>query len=504
MNVTGATLIRGQWSPGTGPALHAVNPATGQSLPGDFHESGPEQVEVACRAAAEAAPAYRAVPREQRASFLEAIADEIDALGDVLTERVVAETALPQGRAAGERGRTVNQLRLFASVVRDGDYLGRRHDTALPDRQPLPRPDLRLTHVPVGPVAVFGASNFPLAFSVAGGDTASALAAGCPVVVKAHPAHPGVSELVAGAVQRAAERTGMPEGVFSMLHGGAEVGQALVVDPRIRAVGFTGSRGGGLALVEAGQRREVPIPVYAEMSSVNPVVVLPGALADPGALAREFAGSLVKEAGQYCTNPGLVFVPTGDDGDAFVDASAAELAQSPAQVMLTPAIAQACAQGVQAWRAVEGVEVVAAGEVTDATATPTLVTTDLDVFRREQGLSAEVFGPAGLVVRYPSVEELVDVLAGIEGQLTATVHGTVQDHDAAQRVLPVLEDRAGRVLWGGWPTGVEVATAMVHGGPFPATSAPATTSVGTLAIARFLRPVSYQNLPEELLPVELR
>jgi NADP-dependent aldehyde dehydrogenase len=504
MNLTGATLINGQWTPGTGPALRAVDPATGQSLPGDFHESGTEQVEAACRAAAEAAPAYRALPREQRADFLEAIADEVDALGEALTERVVAETALPAGRATGERGRTVNQLRLFAGVVREGDYLGRRHDTALPERQPLPRPDLRLVHVPVGPVAVFGASNFPLAFSVAGGDTASALAAGCPVVVQAHPAHPGVSELVAGAVHRAAERTGMPAGVFSMLHGGAEVGQALVADPRIRAVGFTGSRGGGLALVEAGQRREVPIPVYAEMSSVNPVVVLPGALADPGALAQEFAGSLIKEAGQYCTNPGLFFVPAGADGDAFVEASAAALAQAPAQVMLTPAIAQACARGVQAWQAVDGVEPVTVGEVTDTAATPTLVTTDLEVFRTEKDLSAEVFGPAGLVVRYPSVDELGDALAEIEGQLTATVHGSAEDHDAAQRVLPVLEDRAGRVLWGGWPTGVEVASAMVHGGPFPATSAPATTSVGTLAIARFLRPVSYQNLPEELLPVELR
>ncbi|MFC7488896.1 aldehyde dehydrogenase (NADP(+)) [Knoellia sp. CPCC 206453] len=504
MNLTGATLLRGRWTPGTGPAFHAVDPATGAALPGAFHDSGPEQVEDACLAASQAAPAYRALPREVRAQFLEAVADEIDALGDSLTERVVAETALSPARATGERGRTIGQLRLFAGVVRDGDFLGRRHDPALPDRAPLPRSDLRLVHVPVGPVAVFGASNFPLAFSVAGGDTASALAAGCPVIVKAHPAHPGVSELVAGAVQRAAEKSGVPEGVFALVHGGAEVGQALVADPRVRAVGFTGSRRAGLALVHAAQGRDVPVPVYAEMSSVNPVVILPGALETPSQLAAEYAESLTKDAGQYCTNPGLVFVPEGAAGDQFVTSSVRALSEVPPQAMLTTAIAEACAVGVDAWREIDGVEALTTGSLTGASATPSLVSTDLEVFRREADLSAEVFGPAGLVVRYPSVDVLLEALAEIEGQLTATVHGAESDHDTARLLLDVLEDRAGRLLWGGWPTGVEVASAMVHGGPWPATSAPATTSVGTLAIARFLRPVSYQNVPEELLPVELR
>lgn len=505
--LTGSCLVAGTWLPGTGAPFHALDPATGAELPETFHESGPEQVELACAAAADASATYRSLPLTQRAAFLEAIADEIDALGDTLTTRVVAETALPTARATGERGRTAGQLRLFAAVVRDGSFLGRRHDSALPERQPLPRPELHLVQVPVGPVAVFGASNFPLAFSVAGGDTAAALAAGCPVIVKAHPAHPGVSELVAGAVQRAADRTGMPTGVFGMLHGGAATGQALVRDPRIRAVGFTGSRAGGLALVAAAQERDVPIPVFAEMSSVNPVVVLPGAIADSAAreaLAGGYATSLTREAGQYCTNPGLLFLPEGADGDAFLDTVRVALADSPAQAMLTPAIAAACASGLRSMRAVPGVTEVTAGTVTDGSATPSVLATDLDVFTGERHLSSEVFGPAGLVVRYPSIEALVPVLAGLEGQLTATVQGTASDIGAARRLLPVLEDRAGRVLWGGWPTGVEVASAMVHGGPWPATSAPATTSVGTLAIARFLRPVSYQNMPAELLPVELR
>ncbi len=502
--LTGQTLIAGSWEPGTGTTFAATDPATGATLSPSFAESGPEQIEAATRAAAGAAAAYRAVPRPERARFLEAAADAIDALGDELTERVVAETGLPEARPTGERGRTVGQLRLFAAVVRDGAYLGVRHDEALPERTPLPRPELRLVQVPVGPVAVFGASNFPLAFSVAGGDTASALAAGCPVVVKAHPAHPGVSELVARAVASAAEATGMPAGVFSMLHGGAEVGQALVRDPRIRAVGFTGSRAGGLALVETARSREVPIPVYAEMSSVNPVVVLPGALADPTTLAGDYVWSLTREAGQYCTNPGLLFLPEGAAGDAFLDAARDAADDVGSQTMLTGGIADAYAQGLDSWRRSSGVSVVADHGSDERAAAPTVLTTDLDSFSAAADLHGEVFGPAGLVVRYPSVDALLPVLGGLEGQLTATIQGTDADVEDARRLLPVLEDRAGRVLFGNWPTGVEVASAMVHGGPYPATSAPATTSVGTLAIARWLRPVSYQNVPDALLPPELR
>lgn len=505
MNLTGKTLIDGTWLTGTGPAFHATDPTSGEGLDPLFHESGLDQVAAATVAAQGAAADYRALPLERRAAFLSAIAEEIEALGDILLDQVVAETALPRARATGERGRTANQLRLFASVVTDGSFLGRRHDEALPDRSPLPRPDLRLARVPVGPVAVFGASNFPLAFSVAGGDTASALAAGCPVVVKAHPAHPGVSELVAGAVLRAVDRTGMPSGVFALLHGGPEVGRALVSDPRIRAVGFTGSRAGGLALVEAAAHRPVPIPVFAEMSSVNPVVILDGALDHAGALAAAYAESLTKEAGQYCTNPGLTFVPDGVAGDAFVSAAARAVAATPAQPMLTSGIADSLVSGVDRWRAARDVTIVAEGTPGGATSpAAVLATAPLAALADNPALADEVFGAAGMVVRYPDIDALLPVLAGLEGQLTATLHGTSSDLDAAARLVPVLEDRAGRVLWGGWPTGVEVASAMVHGGPYPATSAPSTTSVGTLAIERFLRPVSYQNFPTDLLPPEFR
>ncbi|HRW18575.1 MAG TPA: aldehyde dehydrogenase (NADP(+)) [Dermatophilaceae bacterium] len=497
MRITGEQLIAGQWVAGTGPAFQAVDPATGQPLPETFHEAGLDQIETATRAAAGAAAAYRRMPLDRRAAALDAAADAIDALGDRLTERVVAETGLPPARATGERGRTVGQLRMFAELVRSGEVAGARHDPALPERTPLPRPELRLAHVPLGPVAVFGASNFPLAFSVAGGDTASALAAGCPVVAKAHPAHPGVSELVARAVAEALAGAGVPDGAFSLVHGGVDVGQALVRDPRISAVGFTGSRRGGLALVETARSRIVPIPVFAEMSSVNPVVVLPGALADVQSLAIGYAASLTREAGQYCTNPGLLFLPEGEAGDAVIERIRLAVNEIPSQPMLTEAISQARIAGAARHRSVAGVSVVADGPG------GTVLSTDLATFAGTDQLQEEVFGPVGLVVRYPSTNALAPVVAQLEGQLTATLFGSDTDLASACELLPVLEDRAGRVIWNAWPTGVEVAPAMVHGGPWPATSAPATTSVGTLAIARWLRPVCYQGLPDQLLPPEL-
>ncbi len=499
--------LAGTWQPGTGAPFSAIAAATGLPLTPTFRQAGPEQLEQATRAAAGAAAAYRQLPRHQRVAFLEKAAEAIDGLGDTLTERVVAETGLPQARAIGERGRTVGQLRLFAEVVREGSFLGARHDVALPERRPLPRPELRLVHIPIGPVAVFGASNFPLAFSVAGGDTASALAAGCPVVVKAHPAHPGVSELVARAMADAATATGMPEGVFAMLHGGPELGQALVRDPRIRAVGFTGSRSAGLALLDVARSRPTPIPVYAEMSSVNPVVILPGAIsapADSQRLAAAYLGSLTKEAGQFCTNPGLLLLPSGPAGDAFLAAVAAAVGGVAAQTMLTAGITQAYAAHLGQWRDTPGVRVVVGADADAAGVTPTVLQTELAVFTSTPALTGEVFGPAGLVVRYGDLDTLAQALADLEGQLTATVHAGSDDLEAARRILPVLEDRAGRLLWGGWPTGVEVAPAMVHGGPWPATSAPMTTSVGTLAIDRWLRPVCYQDLPIALLPPELQ
>jgi len=474
---------------------------TAQSIIAGTPSDRPD-VEAAARAAAEAFATYRQTTPAQRGDLLDAVADAIEADRDEIVEAAVAESHLPEGRIAGEVGRTTGQLRMFAGVCRRGDHLGVRIDPAQPDREPLPRPDLRQRMVPLGPVAVFGASNFPLAFSTAGGDTASALAAGCPVVVKGHPAHPRTGELVARAVARAVERAGLPAGVFSFVLGaGVELGQELVRDPRIRAVGFTGSRGGGLALVAAAADRPEPIPVYAEMSSINPVVVLPGALTDGvDELARAYVGSLTLGAGQFCTNPGLLFLPAGADGDAFLQAAGEAVAQATGATMLTSDIAAAYTRGTAALRDADGVRVVAEGSEGDTDApAPQLVET-----HRLDGVTDEVFGASGVVVRYDDASELVAQLQGLEGQLTASVHSAPSDADAARMLLPVLEDRVGRILFNGWPTGVEVGHAIVHGGPFPATSDSRTTSVGSLAIERFQRPVCYQDVPAELLPEPVR
>ncbi|MFB4319553.1 aldehyde dehydrogenase (NADP(+)) [Actinomadura sp. 21ATH] len=492
--------------------LHAVDPRTGARLGPGHPAAGPADADRACELAWEAFPAYRRTGPEERAAFLDTIADRIDALGGALTERVTAETGIPAARAEGERARTTNQLRMFASVVRDGAWLDVRTDPALPDRTPLPRPDLRRRRIPLGPVAVFGASNFPLAFSVAGGDTASALAAGAPVVVKGHPAHPGTSVLVAGAVREAVREHGLPEGVFSLvLDAGHELGTRLVADPRIRAVGFTGSRRGGLALVAAAAARPVPIPVYAEMSSVNPVFVLPGALRENGAdLGRAFAGSLMIGAGQLCTSPGLVFLLDGGDessAGSFVDAAAAAVAAAPAAPMLTAGIRAAYDAGVARLAGTPGVRTLARGVADPDIATPCLpglFLTDDTAFLAEPALQEEVFGAASLLVRVRDRARLREIVAALEGQLTATVHAAADDRETAAELLPDLETLAGRIVFGGWPTGVEVGPATVHGGPYPATSAPATTSVGAFAIDRWLRPVGYQDVPADLLPAELR
>ena len=465
-------------------------------------------VDTATRAAAEAFRDYRATTPRERSALLSAIAEEIEADGEAIIETAVAESHLPTARITGELARTTGQLRMFAEVVGRGDHLGVRIDPAQPERRPLPRPDVRQRMVPVGPVAVFGASNFPLAFSTAGGDTASALAAGCPVVVKGHPAHPRTGALVARAVARAVKATGLPEGVFSYVEGeGTAVGQALVADPRIKAVGFTGSRGGGLALARTAAERPEPIPVHAEMSSINPVVVLPGALAhgDLDALADGYVGSLTMGAGQFCTNPGLVFVPEGENGDAFVAAAAARVRESDGQAMLTPGIAEAYRTGLARLREAEGIDVLAEGAPGEDPVAPAPVLSRADLGTDGGRLALEeVFGAASTVVRYSSADELAALLASLEGQLTATVHYDPSDAEAARTLLPVLEDRVGRILFNGWPTGVEVGHAMVHGGPFPATTDSRTTSVGSLAIERFQRPVCYQDLPDDLLPEPVR
>ncbi|RST31430.1 aldehyde dehydrogenase (NADP(+)) [Sphingomonas ginkgonis] len=488
--------------------FQSVDPSTGATWGDTFPVHGADEVDSACAAAEAAFDAYRSTDRETRAAFLERIGAEIMGIGDDLIVTAMRESGLPRARLEGERGRTVGQLKLFADVVRRGAWLGLRIDPALPDRQPLPRPDLRLRMIPLGPVAVFGASNFPLAFSTAGGDTASALAAGCPVVVKGHPAHPATGALVANAIHRAVDACGLPAGVFGHLSGpGNELGSALVRDPRIAAVGFTGSRGGGLALVRIAQERPVPIPVYAEMSSINPVVLAPAALRARGAaLGSAFVQSLTMGAGQFCTNPGLVLAIEGEGLDAFVGAARAALTQAAGQTMLTGGIHSAYRAGIEALQGHSAVETIAQGEVGEGVASgdAAFFATDAAAFLSDSALGHEVFGPSSLLVRCRDEEELHQVLRVAEGQLTATIQMDPSDEAFAAGLIPILERKAGRILANGWPTGVEVTHAMVHGGPFPATSDARTTSVGSLAIDRFLRPVAYQNLAEALLPPELR
>jgi alpha-ketoglutaric semialdehyde dehydrogenase len=488
--------------------FQSVDASSGKPFGAPHPVHGVAEVEIACAAAADAFQPYRSGDPEARADFLERIGAEIVGIGDALIETAMRESGLPRARLEGERGRTVGQLRMFADVLRRGAWLGLRVDPALPDRQPLPRPDLRLRMVPVGPVAVFGASNFPLAFSTAGGDTASALAAGCPVVVKGHPAHPATGALVADAIRRAVEACGMPDGVFGHLVGpGNELGAALVQDPRIAAVGFTGSRAGGLALLRLAQARETPIPVYAEMSSINPVLLMPHALAARGAaLGTAFVGSLTMGAGQFCTNPGLVLAIEGEGLDAFTGAAAEALGQAQASTMLTGGIHAAYERGVETLAGHAHVETIARGPVGEGVARgrAALFATTAEAFLADKALGHEVFGASSLLVRCRSADEMTDVLSAAEGQLTATIHMDEADEALAARMIPVLELKAGRILANGWPTGVEVTHAMVHGGPYPATSDGRTTSVGSLAIDRFLRPVSYQNLAPALLPPELR
>ncbi len=505
MHLTGAMLIGGEQVFGTGGAVQSVNAATGEPLEPVFAGGGEAEVARACALAADAFDEYRETAPEMRARFLEAISEALLSFGDALIARVGLESGLPKARLEGERGRTVGQLRLFASVLRDGDWQGVRIDPALPDRVP-PRPDLRLRKIALGPVAVFGASNFPLAFSVAGGDTASALAAGCPVVAKAHPAHLGTSAMIAAAIDQARRALNLPAGVFSLLVGADNgLGAALVADPRIKAVGFTGSRAGGLALTRIAASRPEPIPVYAEMSSINPVLLFPHALAGRSeAIATAFAQSLNLGAGQFCTNPGLLIAIEGPDLDGFVAAAQSALGALAPATMLTPAIHAAYVEGLG--RRSGCATLLAQGPAPSAPfeAHPHLFATDAKTFLADKGLHEELFGPAALLVRCEDISELRDVLEGLEGQLTAALHIDAKDEEQARSVIPILERKVGRILVNGFGTGVEVAHAMVHGGPFPATSDSRTTSVGSLAIERFLRPVCYQDMPETLLPDALR
>jgi alpha-ketoglutaric semialdehyde dehydrogenase len=469
-----------------------------------------EQVAATALGAADASfEAFRRAPVETRARLLEAIAEEILALGDDLLATADAETGLGLPRLQSERGRTVNQLRLFASVVREGSWVDARIDTRDPARTP-PKPDVRRLLVPLGPVVVFAASNFPLAFSVAGGDTASALAAGCPVVLRAHPAHTATSTRVGIAVKAAVARCGLPAGVFSIFVGeGHELGLALVRDPRARAVAFTGSLRGGRALFDAAVARPEPIPVYAEMGSTNPVFVLPGALAERGAaLGAALADSATMGTGQFCTKPGLVFAVDGAGFDALSGALAARIGGKTPARMLYPLIAARFHEGASALATTPGVtrlaEAPAASPPAEDAGRPVAWHASIDDFLATPALREELFGPSTILVRASSLDDLTRAAAALDGQLTASVHGTAADLAAAAPLVAVLERKVGRLLFGGVPTGVEVGAAMNHGGPYPATTDARSTSVGTAAIHRFARPLCYQDAAPSVLPLELR
>ena len=506
----GQSLLAGQTGAAGGATFRAINPATGESLAPDFHEASLAEVDAALQAAGAAFEIYRAVPAETRAKLLETIAAEIEALGDALLQRAHAETGLPLARLTGERARTCGQLRLFASVVREGSWVDARIDTALPDRQPLPRPDLRRMLIALGPVVVFGSSNFPFAFSVAGGDTASALAAGGPVVVKAHRAHAGTAELVGHAVVRAVAACGLPAGLFSLVHGGGStVGIAMVKHPAVAAVGFTGSHTAGRALCDAAAARPHPIPVFAEMSSLNPVFLLPGALRDRGAaIATGLLGSFTLGVGQFCTKPGLIFALRGPDTDAFLQTLATAVQGAACATMLTPGIRTAFQENRAAVTAVPGVTVLAAANAApDAKKTegqPSVAVTTAANFLAHPALATEAFGPFTLVITGETPAELTACARALEGQLTATLHGNAADLAAAGPLVALLEQKAGRLVLNAFPTGVEVSPAMNHGGPSPAASDSRFTSVGTAALLRFARPVCYQSFPAALLPVALQ
>jgi len=510
MDLHGKNIINGDAVATSAKTFTAVDPATATALMPAFHEASLGDADRAAKAAADAYATYRRTTPETRAAFLEKIAAEIEALGDELINRANAETGLPIARLQGERGRTTGQLRAFAALVKEGSWVDARIDRAQPERKPLPRPDVRRMLMPIGPVLVYGASNFPLAFSAAGGDTASALAGGNTVVLKAHPAHPGTSELVMHAVAKAIAACGLPKGTVNLIQAvDTTVSTALVQHPLIQAVGFTGSLGAGRAIYNAAAARPIPIPVYSEMGSINPVFILPGALAERGkAIAEGFVGSLTMGVGQFCTNPGVVVALKSPQLDQFLaDAGALVTAAAPG-TMLYDGIRTRYESGVAALAKRAGVtQVAAAAQTTDPKKTQAgarLFRVSAAGFLADAHLREEVFGPASVLVECASLSEMEQVASAISGQLTGTLHTAASDIATSAPIADALAQRVGRILWNGFPTGVEVCPAMVHGGPYPATTDARSTSVGTAAIERFVRPVCFQNAPQELLPVELQ
>lgn len=508
IQLVGKSIIGYKRSTSNDESLRAFNPATGSWLEPVYSTALPSDVDEAASLAHSAFDTYSRTSGAAKANFLRKIAGNIEALGKTLFERATQETGLPAGRIQSETARTCNQLRLFADSISEGSWVDARIDRPDPSRQPLPKPDVRSMLRPIGPVVVFGASNFPLAFSVAGGDTASALAAGNPVIVKAHHAHPGTSELVGMAIVDAARDCDLPEGVFSLLYGaGNEIGVALIKHPFIKAGGFTGSRSGGRALLDAATSRPEPIPFYAEMSSVNPVVLLPGAIGERAdQLATALHGSVILGAGQFCTNPGLVLLRDDEESSHFIDKLADLMKETPGQTMLTPAISSTYQRSVTRRSSAAVVEtlVEVGANPENCAARTALFKTDAASFLKSVELNEEIFGPSTLLITYKDESELLHVIESLEGQLTGTVHATDEELRKSGKLLNALETKVGRLLFNSFPTGVEVCHSMVHGGPYPATSDGRSTSVGTRAILRFTRQVCFQGFLNEMLPDELK
>jgi len=506
----GCSIINGEVRQGSGAAFTGFDPSTGQKLEPAYSSASLEDLEFAASLAEEAFEVYSRTPALERALFLRHIAGGLESIAAEVVERARRESGLPEPRLKGELARTVNQFRVFAQVIEEGSWVQARIDPALPERKPLPRADIRSVLRPLGPVAVFGASNFPLAFSVAGGDTASALAAGNPVMVKAHPAHPGTSELVGQVLSRSVRECGLPGGTFALLFdAGTQLGSALVAHPAIRAVGFTGSLAGGKALMQIAAARPEPIPCFMEMGSTNPLFVLPDAVKSRASqIANGLFGSFTLGVGQMCTKPGLVYLPAGEDAEALVAALQVLVEQSSASVMLTDGICRNHATGMILRQAHERVEMLAHGAphagAGGAYAAPALFQAKGSDLLADPELAQEIFGPSTLLIRYKDADELAALADALEGQLTASVHGTDPEIAAHSELFAILERKAGRLIVNGYPTGVEVCHAIVHGGPYPATSDSRTTSVGTLAIYRFARPVCYQDFPQLALPDELK
>ena len=506
--ISGKNIIGNKLSKQGDVTYKTFNPKTNKETNFTFYEATSVEINDAVELASEAYKVYKDVSGTKKAEFLEAIALEIEALGDELIETYCKESGLPDGRARGERGRTMGQLRAFAALLKEGSWVEAVIEKGQPDREPMPKADIRKMLFPLGPVVVFGASNFPLAFSTAGGDTASALAAGCPVIVKSHPMHSGTGELVSSAIIKAAEKTGMPNGVFSNLNSrGIEVGQQLVKHPKVKAVGFTGSLYGGMALYKLANERDEPIPVFAEMGSINPVVIFPSALEAAGDVwATKYASSITMGAGQFCTNPGLVLGINGEQMDAFAKTLSQEILKLEPTYMLHPNIYGTYNEGKNDLSGQDGVTVIAdyTKETSANVARPAILKVSGAKFLANPKLHKEVFGPFSVIVSCKDSAELEEILNNLEGQLTGTVLGNEKDLATYARVVDALKSRVGRILFNGVPTGVEVCSSMVHGGPFPASTDSRFTSVGTSAIKRWVRPVSFQDWPNTFLPKALQ